>query len=724
MKTKYTTTAISELYIYLIKNINDPKLSPVFLEWLNMWESTNGSIKSNGIKPAVLKKHYSIDVNEEKNIACAIFAIETYYAIFLYVYSQILVLKEIEEVNFDEWLNKNKMMNLTSSKVTEKYFINAPSLDLFEWVLNIHDSSVEDALNDDLFERYSNGNFEVNKDDGDFIKRIYESLYPKEIRHGVGAYFTPEWLAGLIIEKIKIGHSDFLSKSYLEPSCGSGVFFIAFWHELNNAISEDIIDKQQAFNFFSNSLVGIDKNPINVFAAKVNFMRGLLDFSESSVSDNQKIKLPIYFADCIDETHYHRLISPTLDTTHLELDIAGTIFNFPTCFLGNGWSKFISSLFKVIEENKPFVEFIKAIKTEFNDFFIGEAELEQFFLFVTQKKAVSNVVYQYYKDYLRDFIVAHNLNKFDMIIGNPPWINWETMPSSYRLRLEKIWPYLGLYSSTGTNKSFSKEDISTLITYVMCDRYLKDFGELYFVLPQGIFQSSINSKGFRKFYLKNTKTPLNVLKVDDFTSINVFNGASSRTSVLSIKKGQSTQYPVKYTKWASTSATKMIWYEDVKESMTTKDFDALPTKSDDISSYWMICTHGKSKTLTKLEGKAAYRARAGVFTGGANAAYYLNLLESDGNQKLLVHNLTERAKRKFDERTFSIESTYVFPFIRGRDVSMWYIDYNSSRAILLPHTKITKMKPVEQNELKVKQPLTYSYLESAKEFLDLWGGVR
>ena len=37
------------------------------------------------------------------------------------------------------------------------------------------------------------------EDSCDFIKQIYESMIPKELRHALGEYYTPDWLAEWVI---------------------------------------------------------------------------------------------------------------------------------------------------------------------------------------------------------------------------------------------------------------------------------------------------------------------------------------------------------------------------------------------------------------------------------------------------------------------------------------------------------------------------------------------
>ena len=57
---------------------------------------------------------------------------------------------------------------------------------------------------------------------------------------------------------------------------------------------------------------------------------------------------------------------------------------------------------------------------------------------------------------------AFSQEKKDVIIGNPPWVNWEYMPEEYRRGSQHLWIDYNLFSAKGRDLSFSKEDISAL----------------------------------------------------------------------------------------------------------------------------------------------------------------------------------------------------------------------------------------------------------------------
>jgi len=39
--------------------------------------------------------------------------------------------------------------------------------------------------------------------------------------------------------------------------------------------------------------------------------------------------------------------------------------------------------------------------------------------------------------------------RFDYVAGNPPWVNWESLPDDYRQETKDLWVYHGLFPHSG-----------------------------------------------------------------------------------------------------------------------------------------------------------------------------------------------------------------------------------------------------------------------------------
>jgi type I restriction-modification system DNA methylase subunit len=58
----------------------------------------------------------------------------------------------------------------------------------------------------------------------DLLKKLYQYLVPQEVRHGLGEYYTPDWLAELLLNEV--GYDGDNAKRFLDPACGSGTFLV------------------------------------------------------------------------------------------------------------------------------------------------------------------------------------------------------------------------------------------------------------------------------------------------------------------------------------------------------------------------------------------------------------------------------------------------------------------------------------------------------------------
>ena len=58
----------------------------------------------------------------------------------------------------------------------------------------------------------------------DLLKKLDQFLVPQEIRHDLGEYYTPDWLAELALDEV--GYDGNTLKRLLDPACGSGTFLV------------------------------------------------------------------------------------------------------------------------------------------------------------------------------------------------------------------------------------------------------------------------------------------------------------------------------------------------------------------------------------------------------------------------------------------------------------------------------------------------------------------
>lgn len=448
----------------------------------------------------------------------------------------------------------------------------------------------------------------------DYIRQIYESMIPKELRHALGEYYTPDWLAEQTLqEALKYTDKPLTELRMVDPTCGSGTFLI-----------QGIAGKRQGNCDLKNilsSVCGLDINALAVLTARTNYLLSVLDL----LGTEDRVVLPVYRVDV--------------------LQLAG---------------------------DSSYVERLG-----------GQA---------------------------------------DILIGNPPWVNWEYLPEKYRLQSRHLWVDYGLFSARGRERSFSKEDISVLITYIAMDKLLKRSGVIGFVLRQAMFKSAQNGVGFRRFRIRED-CGIQVLQVDDLSRIQVFDNAATCTALFFARKGVDTVYPVPYYVWEKDSNTKRCSFsaysklEEVLKRLRITRQCAMPAVAEECTSLWINAPEDEMKMMKQVLGSNSYRARTGVFTGGANGVYWLRIHDRDNNSGLVrVSNIVERAKRRVAQADTWLEPQYLFPMIKGSNVRRWNVSYDTY--LLCPHTAESRMWPVPGEALRDVCPASYEYLKSFREELD------
>jgi hypothetical protein len=310
------------------------------------------------------------------------------------------------------------------------------------------------------------------------------------------------------------------------------------------------------------------------------------------------------------------------------------------------------------------------------------------------------------------------VGKFDYVVGNPPWVNWESLADDYRAITKTLWEDYGLFSLKGQAARLGggKKDLSMLFTYACLDNYLKQGGKFGFIITQTLFKTKGAGDGFRRFKLGERES-FKVIQVDDMTELQPFEGATNRTSVTIFQKGQPTSYPVNYWLWrkkerGAVNVTASL--DDVLKATKRSILQARPVDKTNLTSPWITARHGALKALEKVTSKSAYKAYEGANTGGLNGAYWVNIIAERPDGLLVIENLWDIGKIKVNRVQKEIEPDLLFPLLRGRDVNRWQA--HPSAHILMVQDPVKRVG-CDEKRLKTKLPETYSYLKQFEALL-------
>ncbi|RMH31858.1 MAG: SAM-dependent DNA methyltransferase [Acidobacteria bacterium] len=707
------------------------------------------NVPIDGSKMESLKKSLSKDdfeVSNSEDIERFFFVLDTYYALLIKLIAREALSHhfkfELGEPSFVELATENSdnlryhIQNMEDGGIFRTYgLLNLLEGDLFSWYLYAWDNQIEDAIRE-LLKRLSEYDFKTltitQENTSDLFKSLHHCLLPREIRHNLGEYYTPDGLAQYVLNLVdeefftadpeQAKHQllkKLMNVRFLDPACGSGTFLVLIIARMKELGRKLMVDSSELLNAIITNVVGIDINPAAVITAKVNYLLAIADLLAYRKGN---ISIPVYLADSIrkpalaEETFLQGLYKfETPSGTFLVPEILCTKELFP---------QFCDLLEESIKnEIEPDV-FLDRIKTDLNldssnwtNKNDEEArELYEQILYVDKQGLIARI--------LKNNFAPLTIGEFDYIVGNPPWVNWENLPVNYRNDIIELWHRYNLKGSSnggGPRLGMVKGDIAALMTYVAIDRQLKEGGRLGFVITQTLFKTAAGA-GFRRFKLPSygdkKPCPIKVVSVDDMVALQLFEGATTRTAVMVLEKGSPTTYPVKYTVWRK-NGSKSFTYDSTLDELiqATKrlDFVAEPVNPRDPTSPWLTVHPRALSAVRKVLGRSDYKAHLGANTGGANAVYWVELKGTLPDGLVIVRNITEGAKIKINNVNKPIEPALLYPLLRGGDIQRWQA--KPSAWIIVPQDPKNPARAYPESRMQKDYIKTYGYLKSFEQEL-------
>lgn len=601
--------------------------------------------------------------------------------------------------------------------------------DFFAWYLQAWDEPVEAALRA-VLARLGEYNPSTIEDDPyaarDLLKKLYHYLLPRQMRHDLGEYYTPDWLAERVLTQINeprflmpegdYGQGPNLRRlrRLLDPACGSGTFLVLAIRALKEHCRRQEMNEGETLEVILRSVVGIDLNPMAVLAARVNYLLAVADLLPWRKGP---VEIPVYLADSI--------LPPTKGEGMFEQRrhvLKTTVGNLPVPFCVDTSAK-VDTLANLLHEYvhgrfeaDVFVERACAeLGIETDD--LEATALRE--LFTTLDDLERREMDGVWARVVKNAFMPLFLEPFDYVVGNPPWVNWQSLPEGYRKDSAHLWQQYGLFMHKGMDAILGKgkKDLCTLMTYAVADRFLKPGGKLGFVITQSVFKTAGAGQGFRRFRIGSDGPHLRVLVVDDMTELQPFEGASNRTAVFTLRKGEPNRYPVPYTYWRKKPGFQLDYDSTLQEAQTNTSrllLKAVPVDAGDPASAWLTAREGALRAIRKVLGTSDYEAHAGVSSGGANAVYWLEVLERRPDGLFVVRNVTHGARREAEQVVAEIESEIVHPLLRPRDVLRW-------RACPSAHLLVVQdpqsCSGIHENVMQRSYPKTYAYLKRFEDVL-------
>jgi SAM-dependent methyltransferase len=382
---------------------------------------------------------------------------------------------------------------LSGEAFTSAGIHGAVESDFFDWVIS-------DPAGEALVRRIMNHvrRFRLREVESDVLKILYESLIDREERHGLGEYYTPDWLAAKVVRHAVDRP---LEQRVLDPACGSGTFL---FHSVRRILAEAHEAGMPAAERGAEAtalVAGLDIHPVAVIIARVTY---LLALAPALVGRVGSLSIPVFLGDAMQ-------LSITQWMTGKEL-----VIRVPPVPAGAGMSGEMDGKGReqldfpdtFCRDPGLFDKAIERMRTASVDGLTRE-QMEAALIRITeqhykadltgeQRLAITDLGKTYETfDRLRregrDTIwayVARNLSRplafssgggwANVLVGNPPWVAYRHMSADLQKRFKELANGEGVHVG---GKFGTHSDLSALFTVRAAHLYLRPAGRIAFVMP-------------------------------------------------------------------------------------------------------------------------------------------------------------------------------------------------------------------------------------------------
>jgi len=517
----------------------------------------------------------------------------------------------------------------------------------------------------------------------DVLRDLYHGLIPGKLRQSLGEFYTPDWLVDFTLGRAS--NERLLDKRVLDPTCGSGAFLLAIIRSKRRLALDAGWSDTQTIQHLCESVWGFDLNPLAVQTARVNFLIEIADLLRNS--PGIEIEIPILMADAIyspaeDPKKNDSIVQYQIGSHVAQLDVQlPSELAFDRALLDYVFETMGNHVEQGLEYSELHNKLVKQAVIFKEKIESWEEPLKYTYdqVLKLHRKNWNGIWFRI----VRNFFWSATAGKFDLIIGNPPWVRWSKLPELYRDRVKPTCEHYGIFSNTRRHGG-NELDISAMITYTVADKWLRNNGALAFVITGTLFKNP-SSAGFRTFKIEPNlegSKHLQPVTVDDMGQIKPFEDASNHTTVAIFKKSDTPAvYPIEYNLWkAKDSYTRSIPTKlplsNVLNRIDSVRNEAFPVDSS--GSPWAILLPGRFEAIKYLSNQCAWtQGRKGITTD-LNGVYFVPILKDNGSL-VQIRSRPEAGRKDIGpEKKSWIEPDLLFPLIKGAgDFEECYLRLNS-----------------------------------------------
>ena len=560
--------------------------------------------------------------------------------------------------------------------------------------------------------------FESGENVQDLFKDLFLKIMPEKVRHSLGEFYTPPWLAdNLINESLSLINNKNNWKA-LDPCAGSGTFITV----LIKKVLEETTDltQEQRLSEVLHRVKAIDLNPLAVLTARINYFINISPL----MGDNDVFEIPVYLGDSsyvaevvnIENVVCLRYNIKTIKK-QINIEIPKSAIIDPDLF-----SKTMTSIEDDIKnmDRDSIIEKLLSITAEDDKKpIIIDKLVELADTFIELEQNDWNGIWA---RIVTNFLTTANIGRFDIIVGNPPWIDWKNLPTGYRDRIKSICIERHLFSGDGLTGGINL-NVCALIANVVAQNWLKKKGVLAFLMPQSlVFQQSY--EGFRNFVLDDNNR-LYFQQLFDWTqSGHPFKPVQQKFLsffITSQAKDYSKGIPLRY--YINSKKVDLKKYNNINDfekiSEIFEQREIIIGQASKLNTIFSYADNQKElQKFSMISGNSVYIGREGI-------EFYpqeLFLLKIDNDLSILEDKIyvtnyqNSKSKYKIPPSTFILEKKYLHPLIKGVDIERFHIN-QPQYIVPFPYEPTNFRSPLGIQVLNKKSPLLAKYLNNFKDIL-------
>ena len=324
----------------------------------------------------------------------------------------------------------------------------------------------------------------------DIASILYEAVIPPEERRRLGEYYTPAWLARVMVQELV---TDPQKQHVLDPACGSGTFIAeAVTHFIKSAEGSGLHPKE-VLDRLRGSVTGIDVHPVAVHLARAAWTLAAKPVIDAAVKAgyNTSVSIPVYLGDSLqlrfrtgDMFAEHEVSIQVQDDQATEL-----VFPVGLVDRAEDFDALMSDVAEAIENDEdPFLALDDNHITDPGEVATLRDTIEK--LRRLHSEGRDHIWAYYTRNLVRPVALARS--KVDVIIGNPPWLNYNQTADTLRTGLER--QSKDLYGIWAGGRYATHQDVAGLFFTRCTDLYLKDGGVTGMVMPHSALQTGQYAK--------------------------------------------------------------------------------------------------------------------------------------------------------------------------------------------------------------------------------------